>query len=225
MNLIKKEDKIIKLKSLDYLIKSCTAITYSDFNEIKFALFELKEAIYRLNEYFYYSDQNPFYKKVSYVRYSRFIYESYLNDTYILQTRLIKLINVTKGEKRFNFFESETKAIEEKFSKVIKLLQKITKDKRGEHVHQKRYNDENFMISDLMEHQNEIVKKISGKPIKEKNGKDIYYYVTVDHLNDVQDLIIENNNYIYETIDLFLKDLLDVIVNKIIQYIDDTKKV
>ena len=101
MKLQKKVDKIKKIEKYDSFIEKYVAISKTDFYEILFALFELKEAICRLNEYLYYSDENPFSNNVPYVKYSRFIYESYLNDVYIIQTRFRKLINVLKNEKRF----------------------------------------------------------------------------------------------------------------------------
>ena len=68
--------------------------------------------IHRLEQYLYYSDINPFVDNVSYVNYVRFIYECYLNDLYIIQTRFRKLINSIADEKRFKFKENELNFIQ-----------------------------------------------------------------------------------------------------------------
>lgn len=224
MKLNEKKSRIKKVEGMELLKKYSTIIAYTDFNEIKFAVFELKESLYRLEEYLYYSDTNPFSDNISYIKYSRFVYESYLNDTYIIQTRFRKLIDSIKKEARFNLTANETRIIEENFSVVVKKMRKITKDLRGGHVHDRRYNDKDFMICDLMERENRIHKMLTGKPKQEYDGKDLYYYVTVGHLNDVQDMIIENNNYIYGCLDDFLKKILEIIIDKICVYIDSLKK-
>jgi len=224
MKLQKKTDKIKKIENYDFFVESYVEIAQTEFYEITFALFELKEAICRLNEYLYYSDKNPFFENVPYVKYSRFIYESYLNDTYIIQTRFRKLINVIKCEKRFTITEEEKDDIEDKFKVVVAKLRKITKEIRGEHVHDKRYNDKDFMICDSMERMNNLFQKINGTPIKEFEGVDLYQSVAVSHLDDVQNLILNNNNYIYASIDLFLKEITDLIINKINFYISENKR-
>lgn len=225
MKLDSKKDKIKKLNNMQVLIEVNTvlSITNNDFDEIKFAVFELKESINRLEQYLYYSDTNPFVDNVSYVNYARFIYECYLNDVYIIQTRFRKLINSIADEKRFKFKESELEELNNNYKDVVDKLRKITKDKRGEHVHNRRYNDLDFMIVDYMERQNRINKMIKGLPLKEYKGKDLYYEVTVTHLDDVQNMIIDNNNYVYETIDDFLKEILDFIINKIVLFIEESK--
>lgn len=215
MNLSDKKDKVEELECIDFFVYKYVKIAQSDFGKIKLALFELKEAIYRLKEYLYYSDSNPFSNDVSYVKYARFIYESYLNDTYIIQTRFRKLINVVKSEKRLNIFTSEIDAIENDYKNVVFNLQKITKEKRGAHVHERRYNDLDFMTCDSMERQNNLVKRLTGKPIKEYKGMDVYESVAISQLDDVQNLIIEHNAYIYNCINVFLKDLTDFIYKKI----------
>lgn len=225
MKLDSKKDKIKKLNNMQVLIDVNTvlSITNNDFDEIKFAVFELKESINRLEQYLYYSDINPFVDNVSYVNYVRFIYECYLNDVYIIQTRFRKLINSIADEKRFKFKENELEELNNNYKDVVDKLRKITKDKRGEHVHNRRYNDLDFMIVDLMERENRINKMIKGLPLKEYNDKDLYYEVTVTHLDDVQNIIIDNNNYVYETIDDFLKEILDLIINKIVLFIEESK--
>ena len=62
MKLDSKKDKIKKLNNMQVLIDVNTvlSITNNDFDEIKFAVFELKESINRLEQYLYYSDTNPF---------------------------------------------------------------------------------------------------------------------------------------------------------------------
>lgn len=223
MKLQKKLDKIKKIEKYDSFIEKYVVIAKTDFYDIMFALFELKEAICRLNEYLYYSDDNPFSNNVPYVKYSRFIYESYLNDAYIIQTRFRKLINVIKNEKKFSITEEEKTDIEDKFKLVVAKLRKITKEIRGEHVHDKRYNDMDFLITDSMERINNISKKIKGKPIKEIDGLDLYQNIAVAHLDDVQDIIIDTNNYIYDAIGLFLNEITDFIINKICSYISENK--
>ena len=225
MKLDSKIDKIKKLNNIQGLtdVVEYLYITNNDFYEIKFSIFELKESIKRLEQYLYYSDTNPFVDNVSYVSYARFIYESYLNDVYIIQTRFRKLINSIANEKKFYFEEKELEELNNNYKDVVKKVIKITKDKRGEHVHNKRYNDLDFMIVDVMERQNRINKMIKGLPLKEYEGKDLYYEVTVTHLDDVQNMIIDNNNYVYETIDDFLKEILDFIMNKIELFIEKSK--
>ena len=224
MKLNEKKSKIKNFEAMELLKRYSSIISITDFNEIKFAIFELKEALKRLEEYLYYSDTNPFSDNISYMKYSRFVYESYLNDTYIIQTRFRKLIDSIKKESRFTFTDNEMRIIEENYSVIVKKMRKITKDLRGSHVHERRYNDKDFMICDLMERENRIHKMLTGKPKQEYNGKDVYYYVTIDHLNDVQDMIIENNNYIYLCLDEFLKEILEIIIDKICVYIDSLKK-
>ena len=222
MNLSKKKDRQKELNSMKTLIDVNTvlSITNNDFFNIKISIFELKEAIKRLNHYIYYSDTNPFVDNISYVDYARFIYESYLNDVYIIQTRFRKLINSVKEEERFDLEEKELEKLENDYTSVINKLRKITKDKRGEHVHNRRYNDEDFLIVDLMERKNRINKIIKGLPLMEYKEKDIYYEVTITHLDDIQNMIIDNNNYVYETIDDFLEEILDFIINKIVLFIN-----
>lgn len=215
MNLNKKTDKIEKLECMNILINVCQTLVVTDFDEIKFAVFELKEAIKRLEQYLYYSDCNPFLENVSYVSYSRFIYENYLNDVYIIQTRFRTLINAIKNEKRFSLDNEEIDLIETKYNMVLSELRKITKEKRGSHVHERRYNDKDFFIVDIMEKCNNINKKNNGKPIQEYREKDVYNGVAISHLDDVQNMIIKDNNFIYETINIFLKEILEFIVTKI----------
>lgn len=224
MNLNNKNDKIKKLDNMDFLRETSTVLSFTDFNEIKLSVFELKEAIKRLEQYLYYSDLNPFSKNVSYINYARFIYESYLNDAYIIQTRFRKVINSIKKENRFSLTREEKDKIEEKYNIVVNKLRKITKEKRGTHVHDRRYNDKDFLIVDLMERQNKIHKELTGKPKQEYMGKDVYYNVTIIHLDDVQNMIIENNNYIYTIINDFLKEILEIIINQICLHIDKCKK-
>ena len=98
---------------------------------------------------------------------------------------------------------------------VLSELRKITKEKRGSHVHERRYNDKDFLIVDIMEKCNNINKKNNGKPIQEYKEEDVYNGVAISHLDDVQNMIIKDNNFIYETINIFLKEILEFIVTKI----------
>ena len=94
-----------------------------------------------------YINSFPFYPRVAKVDYLKFIYSAYLNEIYILQSRISKL---TKTIKRclkeykeeagfnidFNIIDNCTNNAVNRFKKIIEV--------RGAHVHVKRYTTKNI---------------------------------------------------------------------------------
>ncbi len=213
MNLKEKKSNIHKLNNKHLLLELQKKFMPNKSPEnIGFKIFELKEAIYRLEEYLFYSDENPFFDNVSYVKYSRFIFESYLNDVYIIQNRFRSLINSIKKDNAFTFTDNEIMDLENYFASSVNKIRKISKDIRGNHVHNKRYNDKDLLITDCMERFNKINMLFCNEPIMKYKGKDVYLEVTKSYLNDVQDIIIEYNNYLYDIIDELIKYIYNLII-------------
>ena len=108
---------------------------FEEYTDLNATYESIKNCLIYINSF-------PFYPRVTKVDYLKFIYSAYLNEIYILQSRMSKLTKIIKRslkeckeDKRFNIdfdiIENSTNNAIDRFKKIIEI--------RGEHVHVKRY--------------------------------------------------------------------------------------
>lgn len=163
---------------------------------------DLNETYQSIKNCLIYINSFPFYPRVTKVDYLKFIYSAYLNEIYILQSRISKL---TKTIKRclkeykedtnfnidFNIIYNCTNNAVNRFKKIIKV--------RGAHVHVKRYTTKNI---DNVENY-EFISKFKDT--------DKYKIAFKDEIKELKKIYINKLKYNQEQIEKILKTYLQSI--------------
>ena len=163
-----------------------------------------------------YINSFPFYPKVTKVDYLKFIYSAYLNEIYILQSRISKLTKTIKRslkeyreEKEFNvdvnIIDKSTNNTIDKFKGIIEI--------RGAHVHVKRYTT---IKTDIAE-SHELISKFKDTERYKIAFKDEIKELKKNYVSKIR----KNQEKIEEILKLYLQDINDFLLKK--EYIKKVK--
>ena len=156
-----------------------------------------------------YINSFPFYPRVTKVDYLKFIYNAYLNEVYILQSRISKFAKTIKRslkeyreEKEFNvdvnIIDKSTNNTIDKFKGIIEI--------RGAHVHVRRYTTRN---TDIVESY-ELISKFKDTERYKIAFKDEIKELKKNYVSKIR----KNQEKIEEILKLYLQDINDFLLKK-----------
>ena len=180
-------------------------------DKIFFEYMDLKNTYESIKNCLIYINSFPFSPKVSKVEYLKFIYSAYLNEIYILQTRICKLTKTINRCLKAYKNDEDFKSDYDKLEKATKVASKFFKSLivvRGDHVHKKRY--------DTME-----MNKVSGYEYvsntdfkKSKEIKKIAILSTELLKLEYKERLEENNKNINTIINHYIGSVKEFLFNK-----------
>jgi hypothetical protein len=180
-------------------------------------LSEIEDAFQVLNDIpFYIKHFPPKNSKVSKTRFLNYHIGNYLNENYILRERLVTYQKVVT-----RMYKSDRRLVE--MGKHVKRLELLVSGfdgivaTRGKHVHQERYDDEDFARLDIYERmskEEDTLASVLGK---------LYPLALRDYRKKWIRTISDNNNKIKEILDMYFEILYDVVFDKNGKWIDPSK--
>ena len=177
---------------------------------------DLNETYESVKNCLIYINSFPFYPRVAKVDYLKFIYTAYLNEIYILQTRILKLTKTIKRSLKeyieeknlridLDVIDKSTNNAIDRFKRIIEI--------RGSHVHVKRYTTKNIDIVESYEF-------ISGF-----KGTDNYKIAFKNEIKELKKQYVKkikhNQEQIEKILKSYLQDINDFLFKK--QYIKKVK--
>lgn len=177
---------------------------------------DLNETYESIKNCLIYINSFPFYPRVAKVEYLKFIYTAYLNEIYILQSRILKLTKTIKRSLKeyreeknlkidLDVIDKSTNSAIDRFKRIIEI--------RGSHVHVKRYTTKNIDIVESYEF-------ISGF-----KGTDNYKIAFKNETKELKKQYVKkirhNQEQIEKILKSYLQDINDFLFKK--QYIKKVK--
>jgi hypothetical protein len=186
-------------------------------NKIFAPMSEILTAIWSIDNIAVYVRTFPHKKQnISHLSYLRYHVENYLNEIYILQTRLIAYLNILEKAYRKSTHWTKILEITEPLSTFVYDALKSYNDVRGTHVHVTRFSDKEFkrlatldllskgdddfnilMKSEFLSSYRSARKKWSDKIVKDsvdiRKLLDVYFEVLTKVLFSEEHLIIPEN--------------------------------
>lgn len=182
---------------------------FEEYTDLNMTYKSIKNCLIFINSF-------PFYPRVQKVDYLKFIYSAYLNEIYILQSRISKITKTIKRSLKeykqeknfnddFNVIDNSTNNAIGRFKKIIEI--------RGAHVHVKRYTTK--IIDNV-----ESYEFISNFECTEK-----YKIAFKDEIKELKkkyvNKIKKNQEQIEKILKLYLQDINDFLLKK--EYIKKVK--
>lgn len=135
-------------------------------------------------------------KGVSAVEQFKYHWEFYINQLYILNQRLNKILDIlikkTKNEEK-NYLKNKKKQVNNSFDAILKV--------RGAHVHDRKYSDPDLYNMELIDKALTIEKKINKKKRGTKEfEQDLKFYLS-NNRKKWKKTMLENNQKIEELLD------------------------
>lgn len=175
---------------------------FEEYVDLKATYDSIKNCLIYINSF-------PFYPRVAKVEYLKFIYSAYLNEIYILQSRILKFTKVIKRtlkdykEERwfnvdYNIIDSSTNNAIDRFKKIIEI--------RGAHVHVKRYTTKSIDNVETYE----FISRFKGT----KQYKTGFKYEIKELKKKYFNKMKKNQEQIDEILKLYLQDIDDFLFKK-----------
>lgn len=182
---------------------------FEEYTDLNATYESIKSCLIYINSF-------PFYPRVTKVDYLKFIYSAYLNEIYILQSRISKLTKTIKRSLKeykeekvfntdFNVIDNSTNNAIDRFKRIIEI--------RGAHVHVKRYTTKDI---DNVESY-EFISKFKNTEKYKKAYKDEIKELKRKYVNKIK----KNQEQIEKILKLYLQDINDFLFKK--EYIKKVK--
>ncbi len=175
----------------------------SGFSEIESAFQVLRDIPFYIKRF------PPKNSDVSKNRFLNYHIGNYLNENYILRERLVTyqkvITRMYKNDRRLTEMGKHVKKLELLVSGFDGIV--LT---RGKHVHQERYDDEDFERLNIYER---MTKEADDDPLVSVIGK-LYPLALNEYRKKWVKIISDNNDKIKEILDIYFEILYDVVFDK-----------
>ncbi len=182
---------------------------FEEYTDLNATYESIKNCLIYINSF-------PFYPRVTKVDYLKFIHSAYLNEIYILQSRISKLTKTIKRSlkeyKEENNFNADFTVIDNSTNNAIDRFKRII-EIRGAHVHVKRYTTKDI---DNVESY-EFISKFRDTEKYNIAFKDEIKELKKKYVNKIK----KNQEQIEEILKLYLQDINDFLFKK--EYIKKVK--
>jgi len=187
-------------------LKEAVNISEPPLIKLLMGYFEILESYQCLSDFELYFRRFPSKTMVTKYRYLKFLVDSYLNESYILEQRLSTFLVVVKKTYIQNQLYRNLYTVLTQLQQAVDFALKNIHDVRGAHVHQKRYSDNHLEMLSVFE---------STALNNDNEGFNRLYKLGFKYARDTWLKKIQDLNRLYKTIlDYYFDELYKVIVDE-----------